>query len=349
MNILRSVGDFFALDIGTTAVRAVKLKHAGGDKYSLERYGSVPISVKTSTSDAPEDRKKLSEAIMTLLGQTNIDDKNVVLGIPSGKVFATVIDIPDMPAEDLHAAIMYQSEQYIPTSPDESKIDWAVLGQTANDPTKNEVLIVSAANEFTEGRLDLVEKLGLNVIAIEPDSVAIVRALLSQDSKGIQMLINVGDSATDIIITRDGAPRLMRTLPMGIMSAAKAASQRLSVDEAQAMQFILKFGFQRDKLEGQLFNAIEGTIDQFTSEITKSISFFENKYPGMKVETTILSGYGESIPAFAEYVGNKTNLTTVAGNPWAGVSLTSAQTQSMQGSSSSYAVAVGLAKRKQTS
>ncbi len=348
MNILRTVGDFFALDIGTTAIRAVKLRPGSGDSYSLERYGSVPISVKLSSSDAPEDRKKLSEAITTLLGQSGIDTKNVVLGIPSGKVFATVIDMPDMPAEEQNAAIRYQSEQYIPTSPDETKIDWAILGKSLHDASKNEVLIVSATNEFTESRLDLVEALGLNVVAIEPDSLAIVRALLPSDAKGVQMLINVSESATDVVIAHEGTPRLIRSLPTGIMSIAKAASQRLSVDEAQAMQFLLKFGFLRDKLEGQLFNSIESTIDQFASEIAKSISFFENKYPNVKVDTTILSGYGESIPGFAEYVGNKTNLTTVAGNPWTGVTLQREQKQAMQGSSSSYAVAVGLAKRRQS-
>ena len=168
MKMFGSVGDFFALDIGTTAVRVLQLSRTNGG-WNLEKYASVPIDMRVSGSDSPEDQRKLSEIITTAVGQSGIRTKNVVLGAPSTRTFATVIELADMPAAELASTIKYQAEQYIPMSLDEAKVDWAVLGRSPKDPTKNEVLLASIANSFSEQRLDLIESLGFKVVAIEPE------------------------------------------------------------------------------------------------------------------------------------------------------------------------------------
>jgi cell division ATPase FtsA len=63
----------------------------------------------------------------------------------------------------------------------------------------------------------------------------------------------MGILATDIVISVNGGPRLTRSIPTGSDAVLKAASQNLNVDEAQAEQFINKFGLSKDKLEGQIY------------------------------------------------------------------------------------------------
>ena len=95
MKLLNTVGDFFALDIGTTAIRIVQLSHQGhNDAWTLVKYGYAPVDPKISTSDAAEDQRRLGEVIMTALGQSGITTRDVVVGIPSNKTFATVVDLP---------------------------------------------------------------------------------------------------------------------------------------------------------------------------------------------------------------------------------------------------------------
>lgn len=344
MKLFSSVGDFFALDIGTTAVRAVQLTPTGSS-WSLVRYGTMPVDIKVASSDAPEDQKRLGEVIAALIGQTGIRTKDVVLGIPSGKMFATVVDLPDMPPAELANTIKYQAEQYVPMSLDEAKIDWAVLGRSINDETKNEVLLASVANNFTEARLDLVEGLGLNVIAIEPDSLALSRALLNPGEQNAQVLIDMGDFSTDIVIAYHEAPRLIRSIPIGMQTLIKAAMQNLNVQENQATQFILKFGLQPDRLEGQIVRALEATLDQFVSEVTKSVKFFQTRYPSTNVGALILSGFGITIPSLAEYLGSKTGVPAQAGNPWRNVRMSGSDQDKLQQVASQFAVAVGLAER----
>jgi len=344
MSLFSPVGEYFALDIGTTAVRAVQLSGGNGN-WSLERYGVAPVDIKVSNSDAAGDQRKLGEIITTVIGQSGIHTKNVVLGVPSSKMFATVIDLPDMPENELASTIKYQAEQYVPMSLDEAKVDWAVLGKSVNDPTKNEILLVSVANSFVESRLDLVEGLGFNVVAIEPDSLALARALLAPKVPDGRLIIEIGDFATDIVLTHSDAPRLVRSIPTGMQTLVKAAAQNLNIDPAQASQFIVKFGLQQDKLEGQVYRALESTAEQFAAEATKSVKFFQTRYPSVPVSSIIVSNYGATIPHLSEYLAQKTGIHVELGDPWQRVRVSAHDKTNLEPLSAQFAVAIGLAQR----
>lgn len=344
MKLFQPVGDFFALDIGTTAVRVVQLKGAPGS-WALTHYGSAPVEMKVATSDSAEDRKRLSEVITNLIAQTGIIAKNVVVGIPSNKTFVTVVDLPELSTAELNSTVKYQAEQYIPMSTDEAKIDWASLGKSPRDENKVEVLLASVANKFSEDRLDLIEGLGLNVVALEPEPLALVRSLTPTENTNGMLLIDFGDFSTDIVAVIGDKPRLVRSLPTGMQTLVKAAQQNLNVDENQATQFILKFGLYPDRLEGQIFKALDTTLDQFVAELNKTIKFFQTRYGNIPLQTAVLSGYGVSIPAFNDYVSSKTGLSMATGNPWQQVRFSASDQQTLLQMAPKFAVAVGLAER----
>lgn len=345
MNIIKGVGDFFALDIGTNAVRVVQLTKSGQDSWNLTHYGYAPVDSKLTSANSKESDRRLGEVIMTAVGQSGIKTKNVVIGMPSQKTFTTVIDVPTMSEAELRSTIKYQIDQYIPMAIDEAKVDWALLGQSAHDPKQQEVLLASTANSYAEERLEFIEGLGFNVIGAEPDPIAMIRALLPAGIPDARLIIDVGEESTNLVVTYADAPRLVRTIPMGLHSLVKAAVQNLNVQEDQARQFILKFGLAPDRLEGQVFHAIEGTLDNFASELTKSIKFFQTRYPNTPVGGIFLSGFGMVIPKFADYVSAKTGLKSDAANPWQKVRMSQQDQQQLAAISTEFATAVGLAQR----
>ncbi len=346
MKLLNKVGDVFALDIGTTAIRIVQLARSGkGDSWTLLKYGFAPVDIKVSGSDAPEDQRKLSEVIVTALGQSGIKTRDVVVGIPSNKTFATVVDLPKMTPQELKANIRYEAEQFIPMTIDEVKLDYALLGDSPVDPSKSEVLLTSVANAYSEPRLDALESVGLNVVASEPDSIAMLRSILPADSKGGAMVFEMGDVSSDLVVVKDGAPRLVRSIPVGFQSLIKAATQNLNIEHNQAEQFILKFGLSPERLEGQVVKAIEGTLDQFVSEIHKSVNFFQSRYAKSPVQEVFIGGYGAAIPLFSEYVKQKTSIQTTLANPWQKVQMSPADKDKLAPVATQFGVALGLAQR----
>ena len=343
---VHGVGDFFALDIGTNAVRVVQLAPAGPDGWNLVHFGYAPLDEKIAAASSPEAMRKLGEVIMTAVGQSGIKTKNVVIGLPSSKTFTTVIEVPVMPENELRNTIKYQVDQYIPMAVNEAKVDWALLGTSLHDPKMQEVLIASTANTYAEERLEFVESLGLNVIAAEPDPLAMIRSLLPSGVADARLIIDVGEQSTDLAITFGDAPRLVRTIPTGLKSLIKAAVQNLSVQEDQARQFILKFGLAPDRLEGQVYRAIEGVLDNFAVELVKSVKFFQTRYPNNPVVGSMLSGYAAVVPGFAEYVSSKTGIQAAMANPWQRVTVAQSDQQQLMPVASQYSTAVGLAQRK---
>lgn len=345
MKILKGVGDFFALDIGTNAVRVVQLNGSAKDGWSLQNYGYAPVDMKITSSDSPEAKRRLGEIIMTAVGQSGIKTKNVAIGLPSSKTFTTVIDVPSLSDRELNSTIKYQIDKYIPMSIEDAKVDWAVLGQSLHDPSQQEVLLASTANSYAEQQLEFVESLGLNVIAAEPDPIAMIRSLLPAGISDARLIIDMGEQSTDLAITYGDSPRLVRTIPTGLRTLVKAATQNLNVQDDQARQFILKFGLATDRLEGQVYRALESVLDGFSSELTKSVKFFQTRYPNTPVGGILLSGYASVIPRFGDYISSRSSINSVAANPWQKVKVSGNDQQQLASVASEFAAAVGLAQR----
>lgn len=346
---VHGVGDFFALDIGTNAVRVVQLSSAGTDVWNLTHFGYAPLDEKVATASSPEALRKLGEVIMTAVGQSGIKTKNVVIGLPSNKTFTTVIEVPLMPENELRNTIKYQVDQYIPMAVNEAKVDWALLGTSLHDPKMQEVLIASTANTYAEERLEFIESLGLNVIGAEPDPLAMIRSLLPAGVPDARLIIDVGEQSTDLAVTFGDTPRLVRTIPTGVKSLVKAAVQNLNVQEDQARQFILKFGLAPDRLEGQVYRAIESTLEGFATELTKSVTFFQTRYPNTPVGNVMLSGYGAIVPGFGEYISSKVGIQSSIANPWQKVRVSQTDQQQLAPIASQFATVIGLAQRNNKS
>lgn len=344
MSLLSGVSAFFGLDIGTTAVRLVEL-HGNGPVKTLVKYAYVPVDSKIVLSDSKSDQQKLAQVIKDLLSQARMTTRNVAVGIPSQRVFTAVVDFDRLPQAELAKAIRYQADSLIPTPLESSKIDWAVIGDSPKDKTKVEVLLSSVDNTFVEQRLDMLESIGLEVIAFEPDNLALTRAMVAQDTGMPQMVLDIGSKSTDLVVTMNGAPRLTRSIPTGAEAIIRAAAQNLNIEDKQARQFVFKFGLGQDKLEGRIYDAIIGTIDILTGEIDKSIKFFQTRYGDVKIGRMIVTGGASALPEFPLYLANKFGLEVEIGNAWRNVSFSPERQNELLAVSNHFGVAAGLAER----
>ena len=344
MNVISGVKDFFGLDIGTSAIRLVQLKGSGPVK-ALAKYALVPVEQKLVLSDAKADQQKVSQIIKDLVSKSGVTTRNVAVGLPSNRIFTTVVDIERLSGSELGKTIRYQADTLIPTPLDESKVDWALLGDSPVDTNKLEVLLSSVPNEYIEQKLDLLEGIGLNFIAFEPDALAISRALIGNGQTTPQMVLDMGILATDIVIAVNGGPRLTRSIPTGSDAILKAASQNLNVDEKQAEQFVNKFGLSKDKLEGQIYKSIIGVVDTLVAEIEKSIKFYSTRYPNAPLDRIIVTGAASTLPEFPLYLANKFGVNIEIGNAWRNISFPENRQNDLMAVSNHFGVAAGLAER----
>jgi len=342
MGLLVKDTEFFGLDIGSTAIRLVELRR-GSTHPALVAYGALPVPENLVLSDSKLDHDKISELVRQVVRENRVAPKSVVVGLPANKVFATVITTPKLDNASLAKAIKYQAEQYIPMALNQVKLDWTVMDQS-QDGKQYEVLLVAATNSVIEKYEGILEKAGLEPLALEANATAVARSLVPAGGSAA-VLLDFGSLDSDISIVWNGAPRLIRSVSVGGLTLVRSVAQNLGLDEVQATQFTYKFGLTQSKLEGQVMKAIKPTLDNLVSEISKSAKYFNGRYPDVKLEKLVVTGATAALPELGPFLANSTGLPVEFGNAWLNVSYPSGLQEKLMGLSSEYAAAVGLAGR----
>jgi type IV pilus assembly protein PilM len=345
MKLLKGVGDFFALDIGTSALRMVELNGDEKKGWALEKVAYEGVDKLLTQDASDEGRAKLAKAVAEVAKKAGIKTKNIAIGLPAGKTYAAVVEIDTVPPKEMKNTIAYQLDQFVPMAIDEAKVDYVVLGESPANKAKTEILIASTAKAYAEQMLGDFEGAGLNVVAFEPAPIAVARALTPIGATDAWLIIDCGELATDLVIVYKGFPRLVRSVMGGIDTLVKATATGLAMQEAEARQYLLKFGALADQNDGQVLRAIDTSLSDFAAELMKSINFFRSKYTDVKLGGVVLAGFAAVIPGMPEYLQAKMGMSVVRGNPWQAVKLTPEQQQKIAPVASEFAVAVGIAER----
>ena len=347
MGILSGLSDFFGLELSDSVIRAVQIRRSG-DVAKLAAFGQAPINSKLLNSDAPADTQQLIKAIQAVISQAGISTRNVALNITSDKSFTTVVDFENLPENELSSALLLQAGDLIPTPIENSKIDWALLGQSPVSNETVEILLTSAANDHIERRLDIFENMGLNVVAFEPDAIAMTRSLTPPNASGAIAVLVMTDDKCDLVITLDGAPRFVRTIQTGLTTMVKAAAQQLRSEEAQTRQFVVKFGVVDGKLEDQIKKALLPSVQIIFDEIEKTFKFFATRYKNAgAIQKIVVAGHFSSVPGLPLLLANTFSVNVELGNAWLNVAYPKESQNDLLSNAAYFSVAAGLGLRVQ--
>ncbi|HUC20263.1 MAG TPA: type IV pilus assembly protein PilM, partial [Candidatus Polarisedimenticolaceae bacterium] len=342
MGLFEQQPDYFGLDIGSGGIRLVQLKRAGS-KPVLLTYGHATVPPGITTSDAPADVAKVAQAVKQLVKDAKVNTKYVVAGVPSSKVFASIITTPKLSQHDLGKAIALQADQYVPMAVKDVKLDWFVIGP-GKTPQEQEVLLVAAPNAVTQKYVSLCDQAGLELIALEPNALALTRATVTPGDLAV-LVLDIGSMTSDITVVQSNVPKLLRSVNIGGSTFVKAVAQNLGLDEVQADQFTRKFGLTQTKLEGQVFKSIKPSLDLLVGELEKSVKFFSSQYPDIKMEKIVLTGGTTALPELIPYLSTAMGLSVEVANAWTKVGYQAQLQETLMGLSTQYCVAVGLAER----
>ena len=170
--------------------------------------------------------------------------------------------------------IRYQADSLIPTQYREANLTghcWALHPKTE---AKVEVLLSSVMNDFVESRLDTLESIGLNVIAFEPrqPGTGAFNDIARNHLPEYGCLISQQDDRHYYHHERGATVDALHPDRFRCHSPGRPTKPQYR-REKQAQQFVFKFGLGKDKLEGQIYNAIIGTVELLMSDIDSPSSF----------------------------------------------------------------------------
>ena len=312
---------------------------------SLVTYGDIEVAGNLLSSDSEIDQNRVSELIKQLAQDAKVTTKNVVASLSASQSYTAIIRTPKLSHNELAESIKFQADKVIPMAMDQVKLDWAVVGEVP-ETDEVDVLLVAAPNNTANKYLNIIQKAGLELLALEINPIAQSRSLIGPaDKPKCIIIVDIGSVASDIAILSNTVPQLVRSVAIGSKALNRVVSQNLGIDAGQADQFIKKFGMDQTKIEGQVFKTLKPVVDHLVEEINKSITFFQEKNPTQRVEKIILTGGTTALPGLPLYLANATGLTIEVGNPWQNISYPKELESSLAGLSLSYATAIGLAMR----
>ncbi len=344
MKLFPQEENYFGLDIGSSSIKLAQLRALHG-RPSLVTYGDIEVPSDMVISDSDIDQQRVADLIKQLADDAKVTSKNVVASLNAAQSYTAIITVPKLSHDELAQSIKFQADKVIPMAIDQVKLDWAVVSEDAANE-ELDILLVAAPNNIANKYLNIVQKAGLELMALEINSIAQSRSLVSPaDAQSCILIADIGVLATDIAIINAQIPRLVRSATVGYKAMLRVATQNLGIDAGQADQFLKKFGMDQTKLEGQVYKTLKPIVDHLVEELNKSITFFQEKNENKHIEKIILTGGTVALPGLPLYIANSTGLTVEIGNPWQNISYPAELQSNLAGLSLNYATAIGLAMR----
>ena len=340
------------LDIGSHSLKAVELQRNKNDLPKLLAYGQVLSPPGILLSEAEEDQNKLTQLIKNLWREYKFKSRKVVTAFPESRIFTRVIELPPLNQNELHQAIEWEAERFIPLPKDKVQSSWMVLdpGQppsAESEGRKMKILLVAAPLDLVKKYLDILERANLEPVAFETELIGLVRALAYRSDLPVTLLIALGGTTTDLCIVDQGIIQFTRSIGTGGEALTKAIARELGFEKEQAEEYKRAYGLMEDKLGGKILKVLKPVFDIIVNEIEKAILSYQTKQPLRPVKRVVLTGGGAQLPGVVVYLAESLGVEVQIGDPWSGIELGPSFEEKIHSIANQtlYAVAVGLARK----
>lgn len=306
----------------------------------------LPRYITHGTCDLPEGTIKKGEvleqdvvrkALRDVLLKCNIGNKaneSFVFSIPETKTFLRVIEIPQMQEDEISEAIKWEVAQHIPLGLENMYIDWQPItkGAHVTGTGRQEIQVGAAQRKLVDALYSTLKPFHFDVAAFELESQAIVRSLISpelRDKQGI-VIVDLGGTATNVIVHDHGALRFTATLQKGMDDMLKA------IDPVAP------------ELVDDKNPKLAAVTDELASEVLSIAEFYASIDSEHVVREIVLTGGGANVPSLdAAFLRHFDNIHVQRGNPWVNLLGAKQSTKPPMDLRESvrYSTAIGLAMR----
>lgn len=332
------------IDIGSKSIKIVELEKSGG-AWLIKSSGAVGyVGISPDKIVEENDYSTISEVLKKIVKQIEISSREVNIALPEAVVFTRVIKFPLLTEEEVAAAVKWEAEQYIPIPTEEAVIQYSILERN-QETSQTSVLLVAAPRSVVEKYVKVLRLSLLTPIAAETELTALSRSLAPD--KGVQLLLDLGSSSTDMAIVKDGHVVFTRSIPVAGEAFTRAVSQSLGINLQQAEEYKKTYGLSPTQLEGKIRASLDPIFRMVIDEIKKAIHFFQSEEKGETPSSVVITGGASVMPDIVPYLTENLGIETVVGDPFGKVKLDPETAKSLAPYSSIYGTAVGLAMREE--
>lgn len=345
----RSRKEIVGIDIGSSSIKLVQLREVKGG-YALQNLGIAQLPPEAIVDNAIMDSSSVVEIIRNLVESHKIKTKNVATSVSGHSVIIRKIQLPIMTEEEMEASIQWEAEQYIPFEISEVFLDFQILGPDEKDPSQMNVVLVAAKKDFVNDYLAVFRECGLSPTVVDVDGFAMENAFEANygaDEVPILALINMGASAMNVNILKDGVSVFTRDIQVGGNMFNEELQKRLSLSGEDAE--ILKLGGEVAGVTPDEATAtIQEAAENLAQEVQRSLDFFAATSADEKVQKLYITGGVSRHPAVKAALEKRLDIQVELLDPLRAITVDekSFDPEYVQAVGPLMTVAVGLAMRR---
>ncbi|MFH1353997.1 MAG: type IV pilus assembly protein PilM [bacterium] len=306
------------IDISDRSVKVVQLSPGEPHHLLAHCWQEVPSEViERGIVSQPPVLQKVIVEVMERCHLSAVED-TIVASIPETQSFLRVIELPMMNEEEMDEAVPWEVARHIPFGLENVYIDWQpVSGGHKTASGGQEVLVGAAQKKVIDPLLKIFQNLKLDVAALELEGQAIARALVSPELKSHQglLVVDLGGTATNVIIHDHGAVRFTASLQRG----ARNMAGTLSAEEAKILSVPSQDELSKDEAE-RMAAKLRAAQEELVIEIRGIVEFYNGIDVQHEVKEILLTGGGSNFPGLdAVFLRFFDNVHVQRGNPWVNV------------------------------
>ena len=298
--------DSIGLDIGSSYIKAVKLKEAKGG-YELELFHVHPLPPELIVDGSIIDSLRLVDSLKEMIKTAGIKTKNAVISISGhSSVIIKRISLPEMSEEELSESIKFEAEQYVPFDIDDVNLDFQIIGPK-DEPGQMDVILVAVKKDIINEYISVVKEAGLTPIIVDIGSFALENMYginYDIDSDRNVALLNIGASTVNMIILKRGISVFTRDSSLGSNLHTEALQREFNISHENAER--LKKGEPIENVSPEDAQAvIESASEEILNEIIRSFDYYRSTTVHEDISEVILCGGCSLVSNFVSMIAER--------------------------------------------
>ncbi len=344
----------FGLDIGDLSIKLVALSNHSlfrrRANYKLETYRSIdlpPGLIVNGEMQKPEEvRRKIAKLLKGHGKQKQIKSPWVVASLPETQSFIKHIEISKPLDELTDDDIILNAGKHIPFDEDNYYLQWQILPNEKENHT--DLLIGAVPKIISDSYTYLMESLGLGVLALEIEALALARSMVTAHKKyekEARAILHISATRSSLIIHDHDVIQFSTSLPYSGEILTTALSQKLKISYEEAEELKQKTHASYKKGKDKTWKIVFDVNKELIDALKNSVDFYYSHFPNAnKITKVVMTGGGSNLKNLDKVISTKLKITARPGNPWKNLS-TKSKIEMPLKESLSYAGAIGLALR----
>lgn len=301
--------DFFGVNLGNSALKFAYLKNLDSNNPVIESIFSYSSSSRVSKDLNQKDIEILKKDLIKAYKSSGIKTKNCVLSLSETSIYSRLITLPQVKEEELDEAILWALKPIIPIPVEELNISFLeVESKKLNNVAYTSWYVVAVSKSIINIYQEIFLDLGLNLLAIETESIALCRLeeFVFGGQRHDSIIFDIGSEASTIIISKNGIPVFSQSINTGANTFTKAIASDFSVDMVRAENIKQTIGLDNTNDESlKILNSLTPLLELFANELSKTMIYYKEKIGGSGISQINLTGGGSLLKNIDEYLSQK--------------------------------------------